>query len=246
MYVLDVCWEVFFALSPESWPEVLHQGIIKERKPRLLAILVENVKELGLDVREQIAHLVFALSDQFSLLGDLRWLHHEENCVAGSFLSSEIVRNLKILNVAFRSLGNRLIICSSLLRVLQHGLFDESAELANKRFPERVFLDLLYGFALTAALVRALSATVLIDLWLHIQHLRVYLQCLYRKVFQLSLFWSLGMVYTVGVLEFNVQVLRLGAVDLKVWLEIFCNEGLSGQNPCFWLAICLVHLVNTQ
>ena len=150
------------------------------------------------------------------------------------------------MNVAFRSLGNRLVICSSLLRVLQHGLFDESTELANKRFPERVFLDLLYGFALTAALIGALSARVLIDLRLHIQHLRVYLQCLYRKVFQLSLFGSLGMVYTVGVLEFNVQVLRLRAVDLKVWFEIFCNEGLSGQNPCFWLAICLVHLVDTQ
>ena len=143
---------------------MLHQGIIKEGKPRLLAILVENVKELGLNVWEQIAHLVFALSDQFALLGDLRGLHHEENCVASSFLSCEIVRNLKILNVAFRSLGNRLVICSSLLRVLQHGLFDESAELANKRFPERVFLDLLYGFALIHALIGALVATVLIAL----------------------------------------------------------------------------------
>ena len=200
---------------------MLDQRIIKEGKPRLLAILVENVKELGLDVWEQIAHLVFALGDQFTLLGDLRGLHHEENCIASSFLGCKIVGNLKILNVAFRSLGNRLIICSSLLRVLQHGLFDKSAELANKRFPERVFLDLLYGFALTAALVRALSATVLIDLRLHIQHLRVYLQGLHGKVLQLSLFGGLGMVYTVGVLEFKVQILRLRAVDLKVWLEIF-------------------------
>ena len=112
--------------------------------------------------------MVFALSDQFALFGDLRGLHHEENCVASSFLSCEIVRNLKILNVAFRSLGNRLVICSSLLRVLQHGLFDEPAELANERLPECIFLDLLYGFALIAALVRALVAAVLIDLRLHI------------------------------------------------------------------------------
>ena len=51
---------------------MLDQRIIKEGKPRLLAILVKNVKELGLDVWEQIAHMVFALGDQFALLGDLR------------------------------------------------------------------------------------------------------------------------------------------------------------------------------
>lgn len=150
------------------------------------------------------------------------------------------------MNVAFRTLVDRLVICSSLLRVLQHGLFDESAELANERLPECVFLDLLYGFALFATLISALVATVLIFLRLDIQYLWVYLQSLHGQVFQLSLFGCLGMVYTVRVLEFNVQVLRLRAVDLEIRLEILCNEGLSSQNAGFWLAICLVHLVNAQ
>ena len=150
------------------------------------------------------------------------------------------------MNVAFRTLVDRLVICSSLLRVLQHGLFDESAELANERLPECVFLDLLYGFALFATLISALVATVLIFLRLDIQYLWVYLQSLHGQVFQLSLFGCLGMVYTVRVLEFNVQVLRLRAVDLEIRPEILCNEGLSSQNAGFWLAICLVHLVNAQ
>ena len=50
---------------------MLDQRVIKECKSRLLAILVENVKELGLNVWKQLAHLVFTFSDQFTLLGDL-------------------------------------------------------------------------------------------------------------------------------------------------------------------------------
>lgn len=51
---------------------MLDQGVIKEGKPRLFAILVENVKELGLYVWKHVAHLIFAFGDQFALLGDLR------------------------------------------------------------------------------------------------------------------------------------------------------------------------------
>ena len=110
MDILDVRRKVVLALGPEPTPQVLDQGVIEERESCLFAILVKNIEELGLDVRQPLSHLILALRDQFPLLGDLGRLHHQENRVSSPVEGRQFAWDVEIFDVALCPPGNRLII----------------------------------------------------------------------------------------------------------------------------------------